>query len=266
MNSELFSERYIESTYNFHKNRLENGLPNVSGNTARSYNNYIYDQIAALGLNNPLVIDIGCGYGGLCRSIGSIVADGTTVGVEVDEIKASIASMFCDQVYVGEVMELIRDNTLFGDLIRKADLIVLGDVLEHMLDPWRMLREITKLLQSGTHIILSIPCITSISSIYKLMQGTFTYEADGIFDITHLRFFGPSDIIALAKVALDNCSINNIVVNYCPDSLAMLKLANETETVIDITPGITLRFKPNINKTDCESLIIRGLILDCVKV
>jgi 2-polyprenyl-3-methyl-5-hydroxy-6-metoxy-1,4-benzoquinol methylase len=69
------------------------------------------------------------------------------------------------------------------------DTVVCGDVLEHLVDPWSTLREISKVLAPGGRVIISLPNIANLRIRLNLLLGRFHYQSAGILDITHLRFF-----------------------------------------------------------------------------
>lgn len=71
------------------------------------------------------------------------------------------------------------------------DVIIAGDVLEHLVDPWKVIEKITKFLKNGGVFIVSVPNLREINTISKIVfGGTFNYDpAGGIMDKTHLRFF-----------------------------------------------------------------------------
>jgi 2-polyprenyl-3-methyl-5-hydroxy-6-metoxy-1,4-benzoquinol methylase len=69
------------------------------------------------------------------------------------------------------------------------DVLIFGDVLEHMLDPWTALNRIVKDAKPGSLVLASIPNIGHWTVIRGLMKGEFDYADDGLLDRTHLRFF-----------------------------------------------------------------------------
>src|SRR5262249_20610039 len=81
----------------------------------------------------------------------------------------------------------IEDISL--DFEKYFDCIILGDVLEHMVDPWMTLRRIATLVSNSGTVIASIPNVQHWRVIFDLMRGRWDYREFGIMDITHLRFF-----------------------------------------------------------------------------
>ncbi len=68
------------------------------------------------------------------------------------------------------------------------DYIILGDVLEHLIDPWKIVNELKQYLKKDGYLVSSIPNIMHVSVLRNLVLGNFTYEDSGILDKTHLRF------------------------------------------------------------------------------
>jgi SAM-dependent methyltransferase len=95
------------------------------------------------------------------------------------------------------------------------DVILCGDVLEHMIDPYSMVNTLRGLLKHNGVIIASIPNIRQYRVILKiLLEGDFRYEEFGILDRTHLRFFCKKNIIDLFESAdmhidkaISNCNL-----------------------------------------------------------
>jgi len=69
-------------------------------------------------------------------------------------------------------------------------MLLCPDILEHLVDPWRTLRQWSTYLKPGGRLLISIPNIREISVMWKIWGlGDFGYTEDGILDKTHLRFF-----------------------------------------------------------------------------
>ena len=69
------------------------------------------------------------------------------------------------------------------------DVIVYGDVLEHLVDPLRVLVELDRCLVPGGFVIISLPNIAHLWIRLLLLVGRFDYLDRGILDHSHLRFF-----------------------------------------------------------------------------
>jgi SAM-dependent methyltransferase len=71
------------------------------------------------------------------------------------------------------------------------DVIMAGDVLEHLVDPWKVVEKVTKFLKKDGIFIVSVPNLREMNTISKIVfKGNFDYDPKGgIMDKTHLRFF-----------------------------------------------------------------------------
>ena len=72
-----------------------------------------------------------------------------------------------------------------------------ADVLEHLVDPWRVLREAVAVLADNGVIVASIPNVQNIDVVRRLLRGRWDYRERGILDFGHLRFFTLSSIRTL---------------------------------------------------------------------
>lgn len=115
-------------------------------------------------------------------------------GIELVEIEKSnqISDKF-EQFDIGniEIMEFNYSNEQF-------DVIIMGDVLEHLVDPYLIVRKLKQYLKPDGVFIASIPNVRNLKTFRNIfLRGTFKYDDEGIFDRTHLRFFTKKNIIEL---------------------------------------------------------------------
>jgi SAM-dependent methyltransferase len=69
------------------------------------------------------------------------------------------------------------------------DVIVAGDILEHLPRPEVLLGSLKPLLKPGGVLLLSLPNVANVTVRLGLLLGRFTYAPRGILDRTHLRFY-----------------------------------------------------------------------------
>lgn len=81
------------------------------------------------------------------------------------------------------------------------DLIVFGDSLEHLQDPWIGLSAARSLLSSDGVLILSVPNVAHYSVLLPLLRGRWDYADSGLLDRTHLHFFTPQSIVRAVRAA-----------------------------------------------------------------
>ncbi|HKP95135.1 MAG TPA: glycosyltransferase [Fibrobacteria bacterium] len=131
------------------------------------------------------VLEVGCASGRLGDAIKKRNGGVHYVGVEVIAQAAEIAKARLDEVYVADVEAF--DWTLLSG--KEFDCIVFGDVLEHLLDPEKTLRNAARFLAEGGSVVCCLPNVGHWSIISGLIEGKWEYADSGLLDRTHLRFF-----------------------------------------------------------------------------
>jgi len=131
------------------------------------------------------VLEVGCGQGGTLAWLKDSGIAKRTTGIEIDAAAAAVARTRVDHVVEGDADAAI-DALPAGEL----DLVLCLDVLEHLVDPWRTMERLARVLRPGGSVILSVPNIRHYSvSLPLVWSGRWQYEEAGILDRTHLRFF-----------------------------------------------------------------------------
>jgi 2-polyprenyl-3-methyl-5-hydroxy-6-metoxy-1,4-benzoquinol methylase len=154
------------------------------------YTNERPELVAELSPPLGRVLDVGCGAGGVGRSLRAAGAVHLT-GVEVNADAAAQARSVYDELLLGDVQQLIASGTLRGPF----DLFALYDVLEHLVDPAAVLDSLRPLAAPGARLHVSVPNARHVSLLRDLiLRGTFGYTAWGHRDASHLRWFTRRDI------------------------------------------------------------------------
>jgi SAM-dependent methyltransferase len=146
------------------------------------------------------VLDVGCATGYLAAELARRGCRVT--GVEADPLAAERARAHCEAVVVGDV----EDDACRGELAALAapapfDVVLCGDVLEHLRDPWSALAAVAALAAPGGTVVLSVPNVAHWTGRRALARGRFPYAEHGLFDRTHLRFFTRASARDLAERA-----------------------------------------------------------------
>jgi 2-polyprenyl-3-methyl-5-hydroxy-6-metoxy-1,4-benzoquinol methylase len=144
----------------------------------------------------PVVLDVGCWSGTLGRTL---VRDANAIvdGIERDGAQAQHAR---DNGYRRvDVADL--DRGVPPDDGRTYDVLLFGDVLEHLLHPDRVLEALTPRLRPGGRVIVSLPNIAFIANRLTHLLGRWDYKDYGILDRTHLRFFTKRSMVKLIEGA-----------------------------------------------------------------
>lgn len=159
------------------------------------------------------VLEVGCSVGHVTEHL---VANGNdVVGIEIDPAAADEARRFATAVHVADL-----DRTPLDELVEGPfDVIVFGDVLEHLRDPSAALADAVRLLADEGHVVVSIPNVAHADVRLMLLEGRWEYQEHGLLDDTHLRFFtreGLHDLLAgcgLVATELDRVTIPMFATN-----------------------------------------------------
>lgn len=81
------------------------------------------------------------------------------------------------------------------------DVVICGDVLEHLRDPWATLSYLTGFLSVGGIFLISLPNIRYWRAFRAILLGDFRYASSGVLDRTHLRFFCKKNMIDMVLSA-----------------------------------------------------------------
>ena len=141
----------------------------------------LLSRIASLG-EGLAVLDVGFGAGHLARRIRSRCR--YLAGIELDPEAALEGAAFFDDPLVEDVV-----RGLAGPWREPFDVVVAGDVLEHLPEPDLALTLHRPLLKPGGLLLVSLPNVANVTVRLGLLLGRFPASDRGILDRTHLRFF-----------------------------------------------------------------------------
>lgn len=140
--------------------------------------------LRAVPMEAKEILEVGCAEGRLGEAIRALVPGRHVYGIELDPVAAERAASRLDRVLT---LDLEREAPDFAPA--SLDLILFGDVLEHLVDPGGVLRRYAPLLRPGGRILCCIPNVQHHSVLSSLLRGDFQYQESGLLDATHLRFF-----------------------------------------------------------------------------
>ncbi len=134
--------------------------------------------------NGKRVLEVGCATGYMSSHLARL--GNRVTGIDVDADAAQEARTHCEEVIVADLDVRPLAELLEGE---QYDVATFGDVLEHLRDPWSVLRDTKPFLASDGFVVLSIPNIAHGNVRLALLHGSFEYAPLGLLDDTHLRFF-----------------------------------------------------------------------------
>ncbi|MGH2693162.1 MAG: class I SAM-dependent methyltransferase, partial [Actinomycetota bacterium] len=158
-------------------------------NTART-------QLVLMTGENKKVLEVGPATGYITEALSERGCRVT--GLEIDPAAAERSREFAERMIVGDI-EAMDLEEQFGE--ERFDVVMYGDVLEHLVDPQKVLVETRSILAPDGYVVASIPNVAHASVRLALLAGHFRYSSEGLLDRTHLRFFTRESIQALFEGA-----------------------------------------------------------------
>jgi len=142
------------------------------------------------------VLEIGAGPGHMTRALagrGCIVT-----AVERNEALAASARRGGQRVIVVDAESSDFEGQLGED---RFDVVLLGDVLEHLRTPEDFLQRLQCRLTSSGYLVVCLPNVAHGALRLSLLEGRFDYCAEGLLDQTHLRLFTLSSLLKTFRAA-----------------------------------------------------------------
>jgi trans-aconitate methyltransferase len=144
------------------------------------------DLLAIIPTSSLRLVEVGCSSGALAREFKRISPKCDYLGIEVDPSYTELAQRYCDRSITLDIES--ADDEFW---VRNADrdCWIFGDTLEHLKDPWKILRRIRERIPSNGVVVACVPNAQHWSLQVRLSIGAFRYEKSGLLDQTHLRWF-----------------------------------------------------------------------------
>ncbi|MCX9073315.1 MAG: glycosyltransferase [Candidatus Methanoperedens sp.] len=177
--------------------------------------NTAYSKEIDLIGHNKRVLEFGCATGYVSKILEQRGCRVT--GIEMDENAAKKASIYCEKIIIAdidiiELKEELKDN--------KFEVILFGDILEHLKNPKRILLQAKDFLSKDGYIVISIPNVAHWSIRMDLLFGNFDYQNLGLLDDSHLRFFTKKSIVSL----LESCGYFIDSIDYSKQEVDWVKV------------------------------------------
>jgi len=163
------------------------------------------DLLSRIPLASRTVLDVGCRTGALGAAFRRLNPTARLLGIDKDITAAQQAALHLDDVVAGDVEE----DAMPFELSAGLDCIVYGDVLEHLRDPWDVLRRHAKALAPEGTMLICVPNVEHWSFVARLLKGDWSYEPDGLLDEGHLRWFTLESMRkGLSAIGLFPCDVH----------------------------------------------------------
>lgn len=168
------------------------GAPVHDGAVHAAYDNPRPEVTRLVPQHATRVLDVGCSTG----HMGAALADRGhhVTGIENDPSLARLARERLPAVHEVDVEGLARDRAPVEGA--PFDVVVFADVLEHLRDPWSVVRWAAESVLAPTGcLVVSVPNIRHLETFASLLvRRRWPYKEVGIFDRTHLRFFARANL------------------------------------------------------------------------
>ena len=127
------------------------------------------------------VLSVGCGAG---RTEEVLVRKGVrVVGVEINRSAAALARERGVDIIEGDIIQVSLDIPESS-----FDCVIFPDILEHIIDPVKVMRRVLPKLRENGTVIVSVPNFRHYRVLYDLfVKGEIRYVAAVILDRTHVR-------------------------------------------------------------------------------
>lgn len=171
------------------------------GKDFQSYHNHPRPELIRSFFRTPqIVLEVGCGGGATGRLIKEQWPQAQVIGMDIDSVSLDVARNVLDAVILAEQDPVKTDMVLQSRGIvgpGTVDTLILADVLEHMENPWKVLRWLRGFLRADAQVVVSLPNVRNLGVMSALRAGHWRYAVSGIQDVTHLRFFTLESAISL---------------------------------------------------------------------
>ena len=128
------------------------------------------------------LLDLGCSSGQLSERMRALGHRITGVDVlEIDGVRDRVDHFIQADLDRGLPQEIFDGGPY--------DIVVCADVLEHVRQPERLMRELRGLLAPGGVLISSVPNFGHWYARLRILFGLFDYDHRGLLDDGHVRFF-----------------------------------------------------------------------------
>jgi 2-polyprenyl-3-methyl-5-hydroxy-6-metoxy-1,4-benzoquinol methylase len=147
-------------------------------------------------------LDIGCGFGAIAPFVRDMGL--TYVGVDLDHEGVGALQR---AGYEAHVLELADEAATFDRLSavlagRALASVTILDTLEHVPSPLDVMRAIRRLIgEDQVPMILSVPNVTHLENVAKMVAGRFEYTVDGLLDRTHIINFSHETLARMTRQA-----------------------------------------------------------------
>ena len=161
------------------------------------------ELLRRIPLSARTILDVGCGASALTAAYRLMNPTARLLGIDNDPAAAASASVHMDEVTVGDVEAL----PLAFDVPEGIDCIIYSGILEHLRDPWGLVRQHAKALSPDGMMLIRVPNMEHWRVAECLLRGTWP-DDDAPLHPPQPRWFNLASIQrALVDAGLVLCDV-----------------------------------------------------------
>lgn len=154
-------------------------------------NNTTHGKVLSCVTPGSKVLECGCASGYMTKYMHEKM--GCTVDVlDINYADLKKAKQYANDAFMSDLNREYWYESIDGN---KYDFILFADVIEHLRDPMRVLKDAIHLLKDDGKIIVSIPNICHNDILIRMYYDIFTYSDTGLLDSTHIHFWGIKNFV-----------------------------------------------------------------------
>ena len=200
------------------------------------------------------ILDVGCSAGYLgeyFKTLGHRVT-----GIDISAEAIEVARGYLDEVYCESL-----DTFFARTFSNKFDVVIFGDVLEHVINSEEILKKTAQHLSPTGFVVASIPNVSHLAVRAMLLEGRWEYANLGLMDRDHFRFFTKENIHKLfadsnyevqdmKPVRLDIETVNQLCkMDLNPRFVKYAKIIAGHDDSADVFQYVTIASPHGINAT-----------------
>jgi len=132
------------------------------------------------------ILEIGCGHGDTGAYALAEGKCGWYAGVEI-----APQAVMRARARISEVVHANVEQIELPWTVGSFDVLFMSEVLEHLIDPWAVLRKVHAVMKHDALVFASSPNVCHYLVILMQLRGDWKLTDSGAMDRTHLRWFTP---------------------------------------------------------------------------
>lgn len=209
-------------------------------------NQKLYNSIPDSARN---ILELGGGSGRLGKLFKENHPGSKWTNIDKDRLSIEQSKAYLDC----SILQDLNCSSLFLKDFSLFDVVILGDFLEHMINPEKILKDLYDVTTDNAKIICCLPNAAHVSVLQRLMCGDMSYDECGLLDSTHYHFFSQQSAF---KIFLDTGWLPALKDHY-------MTPVSENVFTRNLINGVSMLGVPE--KTALRYLFTYQMIISCQK-